>query len=261
MPQNPCVELTRISSYLADWISGQGSVGEESLTDWLLYECARTIPRLKYHKFTRSQEAKVSGADWDWCLITSGATFTLRVQAKRARASRDLYPALAYTNQYGLQIERLIASAKSSNVRPVYAFYPDPVAGTPIACQPEPASASTTGALIAPAGQIYQTFVRPAREPVMRKDVLAKAIPLECLACCEIAISDFSDFVGRYFAGPDAEGEDPLDTSLGVTQEPPTWATSLLQESDGAAVPAWWEGEFRFLAEQTGAVVVWDRRT
>src|SRR4051812_39766278 len=89
---------------LATWMRKQSGVGEESLTDWLLFQLSERIPRLRYIKFTRHREARVTGADWEWWFVGLTASLGIRVQAKRL-ALGDNYPALAYSNKYGLQIE------------------------------------------------------------------------------------------------------------------------------------------------------------
>ena len=265
MPPDPCTAIRRISNYVARWIQLQQNVGEESITDWLLYESARRIPQIAYRKFTRSEEAKESGADFDWCLLTSRRCLTFRVQSKRAPGNTDLYPSIAYSNRHGLQIERLIEASRSDNVRPTYAFYTDPIPGTPFGCQFASKAGPRTGAFLAPAGWVYHTFVVPARSQVMRENLLGKSIPLECLACCHLAQKSLDQFLQAYFAQVDANAGADISSNLGVSDAPPGWASALLQESlqrgaSNTSVPDWWDREYAHLAARTGAVLVWDLR-
>jgi len=54
---------------LAQWRREQPNVGEESLTDYLLWQVSRHLECVKYVKFTRHQEARFTGADWEWWFV------------------------------------------------------------------------------------------------------------------------------------------------------------------------------------------------
>jgi len=118
-----CVIAREVSAKLAAWQRQQHAVGEESLTDWLLFELSNRFPWVRYMKFTRHREARETGADWEWWLAFSDGAMGLRVQAKRLSAADDNYSGIAYTNQYGLQIEKLRLDARANGLLAFYALY------------------------------------------------------------------------------------------------------------------------------------------
>jgi hypothetical protein len=130
--------MQEVELQAGQWQLGQPNVGEESLTDWVLFQLSQTLSGFYYHKFTRSQEAKETGADWDWCILTKGPVISMRVQAKRVYPFQDLYASLAHANRHGLQSELLLSSARADNLRAIYAFYAAPSPGEQIACQRAP---------------------------------------------------------------------------------------------------------------------------
>ena len=261
MPTDPCRALRRVSRYLSRWVDGQPEVGEESLTDWLLFESRRLIPNVYYRKFKRLEEGRKTGADWDWCIIGPKRSFTFRVQAKRARRGEDFYPALVYSNRHGLQIDRLLSSAKHDNVRPLYSIYPDPIAGTPTNCCTTLKAKRRMGAFLIPAAWLYKTFVLPARQRVDVPKILVRALPLKCLACCILATQDLEAFFRRFLDDTDDGTAAGLPADIGVTTSPPPWAQSLMSVSQAREeVPEWWDKEFRHLSDNTDALLVWDLR-
>ena len=122
-----CTEFVRVSEYVHDWCQKQSSVGEESITDWILFELSKSVPQIKYMKFTKSQEARKTGADWEWWFVDNRHFIRLRIQAKRIKnSSEDLYPKLLYSSRkHGLQIDKLINDAQTNNAIPLYAWYYD----------------------------------------------------------------------------------------------------------------------------------------
>ena len=85
---------------------------------------------VKIIKFTHSEEAQC-GADWAWCFVgPDGRSFQgMIVQAKRLDDDDQQYRELfkqggsAGTGSLTFQIDRLIATARSNRLPPVYAFY------------------------------------------------------------------------------------------------------------------------------------------
>ena len=109
---NSCDQFRAATSYVAKWIASQDGVGEESINDWLLFNLSEKASNLKYKKFSRVQEANKTGADWEWWFVEAQYSLKLRVQAKRLRRGKDVYPSLAYANRHGLQIEKLLSDAR-----------------------------------------------------------------------------------------------------------------------------------------------------
>lgn len=116
-----CKHISAASAYVGNWIKVQPSVGEESLTDWFLFKLSEDVPDIKYRKFTRHYEGKVTGADWEWWFIDNYHALCLRIQAKKLKTGKDNYSEIARTNQYGMQIEKLIEDAKPAVFKVVVA--------------------------------------------------------------------------------------------------------------------------------------------
>jgi hypothetical protein len=101
------------------------SYGEETITETNLLEIRRRHPhKVTLLTFTKLQESKNTGADWEWHLIGKAFTLKMRVQAKR------IYKAGGIGNlqQMGKgaakpQIDLLIEDAKANNLFPAYCFY------------------------------------------------------------------------------------------------------------------------------------------
>ncbi len=105
---------------------------EETITQTLLIDMAAQLgPLIRIESFTKSQEAKQTGADWEWwfCDGEDEPTFGLRVQAKKlqSRASGPFYDFDYVTPSTGKrQIDRLIESADRDRLPAVYALYNGP---------------------------------------------------------------------------------------------------------------------------------------
>ena len=106
------------------------SLSEESLTDYRLLELGRAKAHLAsrgYHlsivKFTRADEGKKTGADWQWIFVGGGRWIGLRVQAKKLYGNLN-YQSLRQKNKKGkFQYNQLIEDAERDNLFPVYCFY------------------------------------------------------------------------------------------------------------------------------------------
>ena len=101
------------------------SYGEETITETNLLEIRRRHPKtVELLTFSKSQESKNTGADWEWHIIGNAYTLKMRIQAKR------IYKAggIGNLNQMGKeatkpQIDLLIEDAKANRLFPAYCFY------------------------------------------------------------------------------------------------------------------------------------------
>jgi hypothetical protein len=168
--------------YVQRWQEKQKAVKEESLTDWLLYSISEATPKATYKGFTRHQEARKTGADWEWewWFVTNKGGLKLRVQAKKAPGGgKNLYSGIAHSNKYGLQIDMLRADAKANNALALYAFFSD--VDAPNLCSN---GLRKQGVYLATAKRIYDDFVAKGPKKVIADQVLAVSAPLPCFACC-----------------------------------------------------------------------------
>jgi len=101
------------------------SYGEETITETNLLEIRRRHPhKVTLLTFSKSQESKNTGADWEWHIIGKVYTLKLRVQAKRIHKAGGI----GNLKQMGKgaakpQIDLLIEDAKANSLFPAYCFY------------------------------------------------------------------------------------------------------------------------------------------
>lgn len=265
-----CAAVLRISQRLAEWLRKQPSVGEESLTDWLLFEVSEQVPDVRYAKFTRWDEARTTGADWEWWFVSHRLSLGMRVQAKKLAHDQDNYPALAYANKHGVQIEKLREDATRSGLLALYALYCDNRGRAKLKCGGSPDAGLDEGAFLAGANGLYAAHIRKGRGRVEAVDVLATANPLSCLFCCPMTrdpegIEGLYRYVNEYY--PDALDSALLpdvmnrtgDERLGLHREPPRYVTALLELAE-PEIPRLWEREHRVPVGETNALVVFNMR-
>ncbi|TBW36138.1 hypothetical protein EYW49_14930 [Siculibacillus lacustris] len=101
------------------------SYGEETITETNLLEIRRRHAReVTLLTFSKSQESKNTGADWEWHIIGRVYTLKMRVQAKRIHKAGGI----GNLKQMGKgasqpQIDLLIEDAKANDLFPAYCFY------------------------------------------------------------------------------------------------------------------------------------------
>ena len=181
-----CTNFQESSAYVNNWLTQQPAVKEESLTDWLLFDVSARIPNVHYHAFTRHQEARNTGADWEWWFVFRNCAVCFRVQAKKVVDS-DNYGGIARTNAHGLQIDMLLSDAHAANAILVYAFYSDDT--RPIMCN-NVSSPVKDGVFVAGGQKIYDSFIAGSRQNVGAADLLRISNPFSCFACCPLLHKD-----------------------------------------------------------------------
>jgi hypothetical protein len=253
-----CQILKSASIYVRKWIDKQPNVKEESITDWLLYDISDKTNRIIYKDFTRNEEAKITGADWEWWFLYPNISYKLRVQAKKVKTSGDNYSSIAYANKHGLQIDKLIEDATKKNFLPMYAFYTSKV--DKVKCQ---ANILDEGVYLTGANGINNKFIKVGKQVVEYNDILEETVPLSCILCCDLIRSNngngFSKFLSTYFnteLGDDSfkEGE-----SLGKYESIPSYVSSLIK-SQNENLPDWWEQEFGHMIEDVNGILIFDNR-
>jgi len=252
-----CDQLQESSEYIKQWLVNQPGVKEESLTDWLLYDVSSKVPSVLYHAFTRHEEARKTGADWEWWLLFKKHSMRIRVQAKKVLPTGDNYPGLAHTNRYGLQIDMIRADAKKANALALYALYFSQ--GLQTLCGN--GSSQTDGAYLAGANRLNTDFIGSARQSITATDLLSRSVPLPCIACCPYA-RDPSERLSRFFEtyfSSELEEPEGRNVQRGIHSQLPAYVTSLL-EHRGESVPDWWEKEFQNSIQEFNAVLIFDYR-
>ena len=252
------------SRYIREWLVAQPSVKEESLTDWLLFNLSKGDPSVVYRAFTRHQEARITGADWEWWFVFPKESYLFRVQAKKASPSSDNYPDLARSNQYGLQVDKLLNAAETANAIPLYALYS--AAQHPTRCRA--GSSTGDGVFMAGGNDVNKQFIRPERRYVSDADLLSCTVPLTCFSGCPLlhrGRHHMVTFLDEYFSEEMQSSEEAMSESMssntsrpGVHAQLPGYVSSLLELRGD--MPDWWEGEFRFSLPDVDAILVHDFR-
>lgn len=256
-----CKIVRGLAAELARWLQHQPAVGEESLTDWLLFQFDTKVPDTAYRKFNRWEEGVLTGADWEWWLLTRSVAWGLRVQAKKLSQSSDNYPSIAYSNRRGLQIDLLRSNAASRDLKAMYCFYyPTPPQSGPVLCQGG-RSRGSRGAFLASATSVYERFIRVRHSKLDADAVLVETMPIECFFCCPMmrdGPSGVADFVEMYFTGPRSEANtaDYPDEPSGLFDEPPEYVRSLIEYRE--EIPDWWDEEMA--PQGVSALMVTDLR-
>jgi len=271
-----CERLRKSSQYVRHWIRKQADVKEESLTDWLLFDVSEKIPSISYKAFSRHDEARRTGADWEWWFLFPSFSFAMRVQAKKLHPSADNYPSIAYTNRHGLQIEKLLRDAARGNFMPFYAFYTDQAAD--VLCQMK---RNDEGVFMAGGQTIYEAFLAGPREQVMAADALKHTVALSCFLCCPLASGEslhdlgntedcgnnrLERFIRNYFGTELRPKYTEMNSSIseveripGMRERAPDHIESFVKLSR-EGLPDWWEKEFAYAIEDTNALIVYDLR-
>jgi hypothetical protein len=256
-----CTNLKRSSFYVRKWIERQGCVKEESITDWLLYDVSQKISSIKYHAFSRDEEAKITGADWEWWFVFDQESFRYRVQAKKLKLNTDNYSSIAKTNKYGLQIDKLITDAVDKNFVPLYAFYADYVGE--LRCDN---AKSGEGVYVCGANSVNKDFILRGKKKVLAGNVLKGCVPLSCMLCCVDECSSnvdkcdsYRSFLNKFFADEMMLVREERNFPLGYYAAVPDYIEDFLRmSSDEGDFP--WERENERRFEGVNALMVYDGR-
>ncbi len=254
-----CKSFNNCSADIKEWLTKQPEVKEESLTDRFLYDLSEKIPMLKYKQFTRNEEGKKTGADWEWWFVFSDKeSFAARVQAKKLKPQSDNYPGIAYTRNGKLQIERFLEDSLADGFASFYSFYSSED-NEKTMCR---GRKNGEGVYFGEANKIRSEFILKGRKTLIPKDILKFTNPVSCLFCCPLTFDGsnvaegFRKHIHQYFPTvSDNIGEDSNRQGLGF-RETPNYVLQLLSGD----VADWWETEYRFRFERTNAIIAIDLR-
>lgn len=255
-----CKTFCESTAYVKNWIDKQPEVGEESITDWFLFNISEKLPYIKYKQFTRYVEGRVTGADWEWWFVFSNSqSFATRVQAKKIRLNKDNYPGIAHTTQGTLQVDKLIKDARNNSMAAFYAFYTNSDSKT--LCE---GNRKGNGVYWSEANKIRTEFIQRGRKKISDSDVLAMSNPIECLFCCPLdfegknGVERFRNYLEYYFPTYNEQDENSnirVD-NLGFQKTPDHIMTILESEE----IHDLYESKFKSQIEGVKAIVVIDMR-
>jgi hypothetical protein len=254
-----CQAIKDSSAEVFNWISKQKEVGEESITDWSLYNANRLDGRIQYHQFNRHEEGKYTGADFELWILTNSIYFKARIQAKRLRPQKDLYSSIAHSNKYGLQIDKLITDASRGGFRPLYAFYNNE--NHTSKCQ---LNIKNEGIYLADAFKIQSDVFSVAKRNIDSSHLISLSLPFSCWFCCELYNPEnhgtFEDFLKRYYSLT------PNTKLSGFTNDLPNYVKESLRFSENQKneskqnIEYDLQREFRILREVDGLLIIDNRK-
>jgi len=256
--KNICQQIHQSAKYVNFWLTKQPNVNEESLTDWLLFDISTKVPNILYHTFTRIQEARQTGADWEWWILFPHNYVRFRVQAKKL-STDDNYKKIAYANKYGLQIYKFLEDSKQANAISLYALY-SPAINYEM-CNNQ-LSNQNDGVFLAGGQQIYNTFILGYPLKITATDILKLCRPFSCFACCPLITANgggLQHYLKQYFQLEMTSVSPNYNNFRGLHDEYPEYLSSFIDQAQ-VGVPEWWEKEFQFEMSDFNALLVYDFR-
>jgi hypothetical protein len=253
-----CQAIKDSSEEVFNWISKQKEVGEESITDWSLYNANKLDGRIQYQQFNRHEEAKNTGADFELWILTNTIYFKARIQAKRLRPGIDNYKGITYSNKYGLQINKLITDASRGGFRPLYAFYNNENHTSKCSL-----NILDEGIYLADANKIHSDIVSVPKRTISSSHLISMSLPFSCWFCCKLYDSKhngtFEDFLKLYYS------ENQNSETDGYTIELPTYIKESLRfaeiKKDGILKSEYdLQEEFKILREVNGLLIIDNRK-
>ena len=176
-----CDVMEKISTEIAQWLSHKPKAGEESLTDWLLYQTGLNASTVSTMQFNKRVEGGVTGADWQWqaWFLTDAGCEGLRIQAKKLDINPKANVAgLSYPKGTGKQMTLLINDARRHKMRAVYAYYSSGPHAEPCKYM------KTDGVFLGSAIDLRTTFFTPPSILATPDAIVRRTRPLSCLFCC-----------------------------------------------------------------------------
>jgi hypothetical protein len=213
-------------------MSAQPEVKEESITDSYLYRLSQAVPTIGYKSFSRWDEARRTGADWEWWFLLPGRALRLRAQAKKLRVGRSIRADLMRRNKHGSQMAMLIKAARRDRAIPVYVLYSESALAK-TSCGP---GSAPVGVYVATAGAVKALV---SSRPALRDaDVLAISRAAACLPCCLLhrAQVDIKRNIAAWEAEFAAEQSDLFPDGYGWHAEIPSYVRELFPSLKGVTV-------------------------
>ena len=209
-----------LSREIAQWLSHKPKVGEESLTDWLLYQTGLHAGSISTMQFNKRVEGGVTGADWQWqaWFLTDAGCEGLRIQAKKLDSNPKINVAgLSYPKGNGNQMTLLINDARRHKMRAMYAFYsPGPHA--------EPCKyKKTDGVFLGSAIDLQATFLGSSTTLATADAIVQRTRTLSCLFCCGSRSKGLRNAATQMIAGmfPEERFVQPV---------PPPYVTDFIEQ-------------------------------
>lgn len=254
-----CTTVKKCSREVLKWIDQQDEVGEESITDWLLYKLNDMESQISYRLFNRIEEARITGADFELWILTNNLHFKARVQAKRLRQNNNHYNSIAYANDYGYQIVKLRTDAAVRGFRPLYAFYNHERLNSQCGDH-----IKNEGVYLSCANILYRDIMQQPRQLINTQFLMNRSTPFSCWFCCPLCNNKGCEsksivgFLNKYHDFGDNE-----KLPIGITEGIPGYITSFVEiksNSKSKFTYQAWEKEFASFIKDINGLIVIDRR-
>jgi hypothetical protein len=250
-----CRAFVTEGKYIAEWMRAQIEVKEESITESYLYRLAQAVPTVRYLSFSRWEEARRTGADWEWWFIMPTRALRLRVQAKKLRTRARIRADIGRRNKHGGQLAMLLACARRDNAIPIYTFYSSDTV-TRTACG---LGSVGIGAFIASARAVHTLLKAPGRIDELRIINICRAAA--CLPCCVLQSGKASgsiDVAGWLDSQNATRGDALSEADEGWHDVIPDYVSRLIgMGPERAHSQGKWESE---APDDVGAIVTVDMR-
>jgi|TARA_B100000929_G_scaffold287190_1_gene273468 hypothetical protein len=204
-----CQAHKSVTREVKEFLMNVGGVGEESITDFLLWKWASINKKFKsinVSSFTKQEENKVTGADFEmeiW-LVGRNISYPLVFQAKKFVKPYDAYVnKLNYPQNTKNQMNTLLTYASSSSKLPFYMFYSLPDEKTKAMCLHN--DVEDCGVFMAHAKKVEEFADGKHGKKVSKNDLLSVSNPFHCIFCCPIA---FRGYFEEYFPSIDSEAKE-----------------------------------------------------
>lgn len=197
-----CESNRRLSEEVQGFLRNVPDLKEESITDYLVWKWGEIDKRFNYlsiRAFTRIEESKTTGADFELELWLVGNTFRfpLLFQAKKLVKPFGSYVSkLNYPNGTQGQLSKLLSYSREKKRVPFYAFYSLPDSKTEVMCAQNDASSS--GVFIADAYTVKEFADGKNGTRVSKNKLLAFSNPFHRIFCC--SLSPKGSYFEHYFS-------------------------------------------------------------
>jgi len=199
---NKCNEHIRLGNEVYDFIDFVSDVGEESITDYLVWQWRKLNKKFEYlnvKKHTRHFENKVSGADFElelWVLSKKN-NLSIVFQAKKIIPNYNAYCSkLNYRNGKIRQLDTLKKYAKTNKKIPFYLFYSPADKNTNSMCGNK---IYKTALFMADAYTVDDLTKKYKNKKLSKNTILHETNPFHCLFCCPLTKHSFIDYFQHYF--------------------------------------------------------------
>jgi len=202
---NLCNKIITLSNEVYDFIDNVNDVGEESVTDYLVWQWRKANANFKFlniEKHTRHYENKTSGADFElelWVLKKNNS-FSFVFQAKKLIHDYDGYwRKLNYKKGSTRQLDMLINYSKKHKKLPFYIFYALDDKNTWPLCKGS--NIHKTAIFLTDAQTIDDVTVQYKKRKLSKDKILEYTNPFHCLFCCPLLnkTNGLHDFLREYF--------------------------------------------------------------